>query len=219
MHSAFVKMMTTRFGKDVIDPATGIRTVLGSCRDTVANSLCLEAFNPQLYDRSDITTEIAYTYRYVINNGRTEGPRWSVRQTTVYQKMNMETGCSTWIFIQPNDIALNQFKAMCLLSSEDSEQPMAPHLAFLNAARMDWKSYIGHLRSLLQGLVRYRFIAIPRRMQYSYRKRFRTKRRASRESEKITKETMKSPSLMDSSSRRFVANYFDQRLCSVGSYQ
>ncbi|KAL8673354.1 MAG: hypothetical protein Q9168_002233 [Polycauliona sp. 1 TL-2023] len=97
-------------------------------------------------------TEIAYTYRYVINNGRTEGPRWSVRQTAVYQKMDAETGCSTWIVIQPDAFALSRFKGMCLSSSVDWEQPMAPHLAFLSATRMDWKAYMGHLRRSLQDL-------------------------------------------------------------------
>jgi len=168
-------------------------------------------------DRPGKNTEIAYTYRYVINNGRIEGPRWSVRQTAVYQKMNMETGCSTWILIQPNDFALNQFKAMSLLSPDDSEQPMAPHLAFLSAAQMDWKMYIGQLRLSLQKLVGCRSIAFMRKVHYSRHINFRTRRRASQESAKSIQVTMKCPSWMDSNFRRSVTNCPDQRLCSVVS--
>lgn len=65
----------------------------------------------------------------------------------------MENGCSAWILIQPNELALDRFKAMCLLSPETSGHPMAPHLAFLSAAQMGWKTYIGQLRLSLQDLV------------------------------------------------------------------
>ncbi|KAK0514063.1 hypothetical protein JMJ35_003785 [Cladonia borealis] len=97
-------------------------------------------------------TEIAYTFRYVINNGRTEGSPWSVRQTAVYQKTNLKTGCSIWILIQPNEAVLEHFKALCLQSVDGTEHSMAPHLAFLSSARVYWKAYIGQLRLSLQEL-------------------------------------------------------------------
>lgn len=80
--------------------------------------------------------------------------------------MSMETGCSTWILIQPNDSALNRFKAMCFLQPDGLEQPMAPHLAFFNAAQVDWKGYIGQLRLSLQILVRSRPIAFVHKINY-----------------------------------------------------
>lgn len=149
-------MTTTRFGRDVIGPVIGTPTALKRCRDTVISPQRPQDFESHwvISDKPGYIAEIAYTYRYVINNGRKEGPRWSVRQTAVYQKLNAETGCSTWILIQPNDFALNRFKAMILVSLDESGQPMAPHLAFLSAAQMDWKMYISHLRLSLQELVR-----------------------------------------------------------------
>lgn len=151
-------MTTTRFGRDVIGLVIGTPTALKRCQDTVISTQRPQDFELHcvIFDKPGYIAEIAYTYRYVINNGRKEGLRWSVRQTAVYQKMNVETRCSTWILIQPNDFALNRFKAMILLSQDESGQSMTSHLAFLSAAQMDWKMYISHLRLSLQDLVRYR---------------------------------------------------------------
>ena len=156
MHSDSVKTMTMRFGKDVIELASGIPNMVTKCWNTVASPWCSQASHAigATPDKPGPNTEITYTYRYVIDNGRAEGPRWSVRQTAVYQRVNMETGCSTWILIQPNDIAMERFKTICLRSQDNIEQPMVPHLAFLSAAQMGWKPYIRQLRLSLQGLVR-----------------------------------------------------------------
>ncbi len=97
--------------------------------------------------------EMTYTFRYVINNGRAEGSQWSIRQTAIYQKMDVRTGCSTWILIQPNDAVLRQFKNVCLQSSDVAFHLMAPHLVFLGSAQVHWKAYIGQLRLALQLLV------------------------------------------------------------------
>ena len=159
-------------------------------------------------NKAEQNLELAYTYRYVINNGRTEGPQWSIRQTTVYQKMSVETGCSTWILIQPDSSALQHFKAMCLLSRNYLEHPMAPHLAFLNAAQRDWKDYVGQLRLLLQELVRSQQISfVCHRIDTTYR----TKRHVSQELAKGIKETIMFPFQMDSNCKKSATSYSDLR--------
>ena len=117
--------------------------------------LCLCALfePPRVTDKIVSFAEIAYLYRYVTNNGRSQGPQWSIRQSAVYQKMNMSTRCSAWILIQPSDSALKRFKDLLLDLPELSSQPMTPHLALLNATEMDWKGYTSQLRLSIQSLV------------------------------------------------------------------
>ena len=163
------------------------------------------------------STEIAYTFRYVDTNGRTEGSPWSIRQTAVYQKINLKTGCSIWILIQPNDAVLERFKALCLQSVDGAGHPMAPHLTFLSSARVHWKAYIGQLRLSLQKLVSGRTLT----KDYSYTTRrylnnnySRMRRPASPESAKHSQGTTKSLSPMVSNFKRFVISWVDQCSCS-----
>ncbi len=145
---------TMRSGRVAIELVIGTLMVLGRCWDMVLKQASKTFKGTFLNaDCFGFNTEIAYTYRYVINNGRTEGSPWSVRQTAVYQKTNLKTGCSVWILIQPNEAVFEHFKALCLQSVDGAQQSMAPHLAFLSSARLYWKAYIGQLRLSLQELV------------------------------------------------------------------
>ncbi|KAI1754172.1 hypothetical protein F4782DRAFT_45487 [Xylaria castorea] len=97
--------------------------------------------------------EIAYTYRYMARNGRKKGSEWSVRQTAVYQKLNMETKCSVWILVQPSEPVLKRFKAICLdLSGNDTRRHALPHLVFHNSAMEGWEGFLSYIRPFLQQL-------------------------------------------------------------------
>jgi Mg2+ and Co2+ transporter CorA len=91
-----------------------------------------------------IACELSYTYSYVTTNGRSEGPTWSLRQTAVYHKMNVQTGCSIWILIQPSQPSWMRFKKLVPLTGTSGA--MDAHLIFLNEATVGWKGFLGHLR-------------------------------------------------------------------------
>ena len=153
----------------------------------------------------------------MINNGRTEGSPWSVRQTAVYQKTNLETGCSIWILIQPNEAVLEHFKALCLQSVDGVEHSMAPHLAFLSSGRVYWKAYIGQLRLSLQELVSDRktikYCSCTYGLCFS-NNHLRMRRPASPESARHSQETTKSLSPMASNFKRSAISLIDQCSCS-----
>src|SRR5438045_1558114 len=48
-----------------------------------------------------IALEFCYSIRYMEKNGRETGDPWSLRQSGVYQKVDAQTGNSTWILLQP----------------------------------------------------------------------------------------------------------------------
>jgi len=97
--------------------------------------------------------ELCYNFRYVAANGRSTGFPWSIRQTTVYQRLDMSTGCSNWILIQPERTVKKRFQEVSRSCSGVLSKQMDPHLVFLFAALSDWKPFIGYLRTILQGLV------------------------------------------------------------------
>ena len=155
MHSDSELMMTTISGKVTIDVATGILVLPAGdrCLIMVRTSNCALTHFTTGYCILTLTRlEIAYSYRYMIRNGRTDGPVWSVRQTAVYQQMNMKTGRSIWILIQPNESALKRFKSICL-ATDFVRKPVTPHLVFLNSAVEGWKDFVGNIRASLQTLV------------------------------------------------------------------
>ena len=151
---ASVTTTTMRSGRAVIESVPGTPIALISYWNTVwlwkSTNLMIKSTHA---DCLGPIKEMAYTFRYVINNGRAEGSQWSIRQTAVYQNMDVRTGCSTWILIQPDDAVLHQFKNVCLQSSDVAFHLMAPHLVFLGSAQVHWKAYIGQLRLALQSLV------------------------------------------------------------------
>ena len=101
MHLDFVRTMTMKFGKGATDPAIGTP---GRARAywNVVLILCPQAsLIEAITDKAEQNIELAYTYRYVINNGRTEGPQWSIRQTAVLS----ENGREKWLLYVDLDSA------------------------------------------------------------------------------------------------------------------
>jgi hypothetical protein len=109
---------------------------------------------------SNNSTEVCYNLRYVEKNGRNRGDPWSLRQTGVYQKFNMNTGTSTWIILQPSAYTLGRLGAVLeetvTKRSGICFDPLHMHATFFSAARREWADYIESLKLLLRSLVQKR---------------------------------------------------------------
>jgi hypothetical protein len=102
--------------------------------------------------RTLVSREISYTYRYYTQNGRNEDPKWSLRQTAVYQKTNEQKGCSVWILIQPSAPTWRKFQNLGHAAGDKPESG-ALHMIFLNGALEGWKGFVTELRLTLNDLV------------------------------------------------------------------
>ncbi|KAK3368037.1 hypothetical protein B0H63DRAFT_89153 [Podospora didyma] len=90
-------------------------------------------------------------------NGRTTGSAWSLRQTAVYQQVDLHKQTNTWILIQPEPETFKQFLAAAARRGGVAEglacpKCMEPNLLLLSAGRTKWKEYTAHLRHLLRPL-------------------------------------------------------------------
>lgn len=104
-----------------------------------------------------IQTEFCYNIKYITRNNRTQGDPWSLRQTGIYEKYDVDTGRSTWIVLSPSDRAyrlLQRSHTMTQPDSRDSGIPvMSLHAALLNASAHEWGQYLEDIRNEIQRLV------------------------------------------------------------------
>jgi len=76
--------------------------------------------------------EFCYTIRYVVRNGRSTGPVWSVRRTAVYQQYQFQKRLSKWILLQPSVDSQRRFSEVQAQGrGKKHEHPMRYHVVFL----------------------------------------------------------------------------------------
>jgi hypothetical protein len=102
--------------------------------------------------------EFCYNLRYVEKNDRNRGNQWSLRQTGVYQRVDLKCHRSTWILLQPSNYVRKRLEENLKHQKKGScsfeENPMILHTLFLSAAESNWREYIADLQSQLDVLVR-----------------------------------------------------------------
>jgi hypothetical protein len=102
--------------------------------------------------------EFCYNLRYVEKNDRNRGNQWSLRQTGIYQRVDLKCHRSTWILLQPSNYARKRLEENLKHQKKGScsfeENPMLLHILFLSAAESNWREYIADLQSQLDELVR-----------------------------------------------------------------
>ena len=95
---------------------------------------------------------MCYIIHHVEKNGRNRGNPWSLRETGIYHQINIATGSSRWIFIQPSgptreDIIQN------LELGELRQSPFDLHAEVLLSMARNWPEYIEYLSQKLDEMV------------------------------------------------------------------
>ena len=90
------------------------------------------------YSRLIPISELCYIVQYVDKNGRDRGDPWSLRQTGVYEQVDIETGKSVWIILQPSSSARQCLEQGLQTLDQDTygrntSDPMLLHSIFLLA--------------------------------------------------------------------------------------
>ncbi len=96
--------------------------------------------------------EICYNIRYVIENGRLTNSSWSLRQTAVYYRKSLTTGCDTWIFIQPSQDVQNFLESRPDDMFQNDQCGIHTHMMVFQYSIECWQKYISTLRSALEQL-------------------------------------------------------------------
>lgn len=110
------------------------------------------------YSRLKPISELCYIVQYVEKNGRDRGDPWSLRQTGVYEQVDIETGKSVWIILQPSSSARQCLEQGLQTLDQDTygrntSDPMLLHSIFLLATADNWVEYIKHLHSQADEMV------------------------------------------------------------------
>ncbi|KAL2011099.1 hypothetical protein VTN00DRAFT_3817 [Thermoascus crustaceus] len=95
--------------------------------------------------------ELCYDLRYFERNGRAGEFPWSLRQTGVYQQLDLSTGRSVWILLKPSD-SMKKTLEENLESLADNNLPLLHHTVFIAASLRSWRDYLAHLDTELQRL-------------------------------------------------------------------
>ena len=103
-------------------------------------------------------SEFCYNIKYIARNDRPKRNPWSIRQIGVYERLDLHTGQSVWIILQPSERAYRRFKETTELPQTSIEgtrsASMTLHTAILIAASREWGEYLEDLRKQMQRLVR-----------------------------------------------------------------
>lgn len=90
--------------------------------------------------------EFCYIVRYFEKHGRTELKQaWSLRQTFLYQKYDVETQKSVWIVLQP----MQKHKTELEAHQSQVLHPMALHSLSLNLGLSNWRWYLDDTRKTI----------------------------------------------------------------------
>lgn len=87
--------------------------------------------------------ECAYGLRFVELNFRSSQTPWSVRQTVIYHRYEVEEKASTWIIISASTLIEDSLNGY-IKNSEDLSalNPFEIHVILLDTALGNWRSYI-----------------------------------------------------------------------------
>lgn len=88
----------------------------------------------------------------MIENGRSKGSSWSLRQTSVYHRKDFGAEAETWIIIQPSKSVQNylELETKSVLSNEESA--VRRHTVILRRSVEGWREYISYIRLRLEQL-------------------------------------------------------------------
>jgi hypothetical protein len=94
---------------------------------------------------------VCYNIQYIAKYDRPSHSAWCLRQTCVYQHINLASPGSFWMLIQPPKFVLNALQAVlearCQRNHPSLEHPLMLHDIFLELFLSDWEDYIQDLRS------------------------------------------------------------------------
>jgi len=100
--------------------------------------------------------EFCHKTKYISRNGRAEGDTWSIRQTGIYEKRNMNTGQSVWILLQPSERVHRRLREGFVARSRSgtsNQMVTTLHAALLIAAHREWAEYLVDINGEVQHLV------------------------------------------------------------------
>lgn len=100
--------------------------------------------------------ELTYTMRLVEDNHRSEGIRWSIRQSGIYQNLATWPRHSTWIFVALTtslESALDRYVQQTV--SDPGSNVFELHYVFLDAALSGWSDCITYVAEEVQKQVNY----------------------------------------------------------------
>ncbi|KAM0802246.1 hypothetical protein BDR22DRAFT_887911 [Usnea florida] len=107
-------------------------------------------------DQDSNIDEFCYNIKYIARNDRPKRNPWSIRQIGVYERLDLHTGQSVWIILQPSERAYRRFRETTELPQSSIEgtrsASMALHTAILIAASREWGEYLEDLRKQMQRL-------------------------------------------------------------------
>jgi hypothetical protein len=87
-------------------------------------------------------------------NGRQKGNPWSLRQTGVYQQLDLSQQRSAWILLQPSRYIHNHFASFPgsedINSTARRDTALHLHFVFLFTGIKNWHAYIQHVESRLR---------------------------------------------------------------------
>jgi hypothetical protein len=92
--------------------------------------------------------EVAYSFKYAFQKVESDKPEsWSMRQTGVYQKYDIKSKHSTWIFMNPTKECLFQKRLMQLLLSPShcaklKDHPLLIHSILFATFFPNWRDYL-----------------------------------------------------------------------------
>lgn len=92
------------------------------------------------------TAECAYGLRFVELNHRSTGQPWSVRQTAIYHRYNIDEKASTWVLISASTKVKNSLHEYVRSSENLSAlNPFEVHVLLLDTLLGNWRSYVIYL--------------------------------------------------------------------------
>jgi hypothetical protein len=101
--------------------------------------------------------EVCYNIRYIEPNGRQKGNPWSLRQTGVYQRLDVSEQRSTWVVLQPSKHA--RANLIPYLEGKDAGNirckvtALHVHFVFLYSGIRNWHAYVEYAEAQLRRYV------------------------------------------------------------------
>lgn len=106
---------------------------------------------------SNISAELCYNFTYLAKNGRGRGDPWSLRQSGIYQQVDLKSNKSFWILLHPSASIkdqLHHFNGAFPIDRQNfGGHLLKGHTAFLSEATQGWDEYIENTRTQLDAIV------------------------------------------------------------------
>lgn len=104
-----------------------------------------------LYETDLSLTVACYNIQYFCRFDRPSNNPWRLRQTCVYQQVDLRSLSSFWILIQPPKVVLDALhgalEIRCQQTHVSRDHPLTLHIVLLEILLSDWEDYIQDLRT------------------------------------------------------------------------